>query len=283
MTEQITKQETKNGGPYTKPEQEERRSKVYELYFEKGYSARKISKELGVHRNTIDSDIRILLSQAASHLGKDKVAGTMLSQIQRFEVQRKRILDFLDPKDFKKSMTAEKLLLAIEDKLASFVSKLGTSSTFEKFGATEEITEEEIVDLVRGIVFSKGYPCNETKKTILEEIVSAQKCNMEHAENVFAKMISLGLELTVDRSYPVSYYLVRFSVMRGYISQEELAGLKQQYEEKIRKEEEQWRKEEEEKKRRKEEIKKRYIEKYGSDTSKWSDPIYEKFQQELYG
>lgn len=54
---QETIQKTKNGGPYTKPEQEERRNKVYELYFEKGYSARKIAKELDVHRNAIDSSI----------------------------------------------------------------------------------------------------------------------------------------------------------------------------------------------------------------------------------
>jgi len=283
MTAQITKQETKNGGPYTKQEQEERRNKVCELR-EKGYSARKIANELGVHRNTIDSDIRVLLSQATAHLGKDKVAGLVLDQIQRFEVQRKRILDFLDPKDFKKSMTAEKLLLAIEDKLASLVSKLAKSSVIEKFGATEDIAEEEIVDLVRGIVFSKGYPCTESKKSILEEIISAQKCNIEHAENVFERMISLGLGLTAygyhDRK---SYDPVRFSVMRGYISQEEFAQLEQEYEEKVRKEDEQYRKEKEEKKQREEEIKKRYIEKYGSDTSKWPDSIYEKFKQELYG
>jgi predicted DNA-binding protein YlxM (UPF0122 family) len=233
MTKQITKQETKNGGPYTKPEQEKRRSKVYELYFEQGYSARKIAKELGANRNTVDSDIRVLLSQGISHMGKDKVAGLLLEEIQRFEMQRKRILDFLDPKDFKKSMTAEKILLALEDKLASFVSKLAKSSTFEKFGATEEITQEEIVDLVRGIVFSKGYPCCETKESILEEIISDQKCNTEHAENVFEKMISLGLGFTAFASYPLSYDLVRFSVMRGYISQEELAELKQAYQEKI--------------------------------------------------
>ena len=81
MSKQILKEKDKNGGPYTKPEQEERRSKVYELYFEKGCSARKIAKELGVHRNTIDSDIRVLLSQATSHLGKDKVAGDRKSVV----------------------------------------------------------------------------------------------------------------------------------------------------------------------------------------------------------
>lgn len=40
----------KRGGPYTKQEQEQRRTKVYELYFKKGSSA-KISEMLGVNRN----------------------------------------------------------------------------------------------------------------------------------------------------------------------------------------------------------------------------------------
>ena len=35
----------KKGGPYTKPEQDTRRDKVYEMYFEKGLSAVKIADE----------------------------------------------------------------------------------------------------------------------------------------------------------------------------------------------------------------------------------------------
>ena len=49
--------ETKKGGPYTKQEQEKRRKRVYELHFEKGFSAVSIGVELDMNRNTINEDI----------------------------------------------------------------------------------------------------------------------------------------------------------------------------------------------------------------------------------
>jgi len=104
-------EQNKKGGPYTKKEQDERRNKVYELYFEKGLSAIKISEELDVNRNTVNSDIKHLLSQVSSRLGEDQITGAVLTQIQRLEIQRRRLLCFLDQKDFQKTITVEKILL----------------------------------------------------------------------------------------------------------------------------------------------------------------------------
>ncbi len=55
--------ESKKGGPYTKPEQEKRRDKVFRLYFEYGYPAVRIAKLLNVNRNTINEDIRHFRSE----------------------------------------------------------------------------------------------------------------------------------------------------------------------------------------------------------------------------
>ena len=55
---QIMEIAQKQGGPYTKSEQDERRNKVYSMYFEKGFSAIKIAIELKVNRNTINQYIR---------------------------------------------------------------------------------------------------------------------------------------------------------------------------------------------------------------------------------
>src|SRR3970040_904000 len=100
----LQKQETKKGGPYTKTEQEQRRNKVYELYFEKGLPAIKIADELGVNRNTVNSDIQTLLAHTSARLGEYKVTATILRAIQRIEVQRKRLLNWVSPKDFKKTI-----------------------------------------------------------------------------------------------------------------------------------------------------------------------------------
>ena len=60
--------EQRKGGPYTKQEQEQRYKQVYELHFEKGYSALKIAQILGVNRNTVNSDIRYWYAQLSSQI-----------------------------------------------------------------------------------------------------------------------------------------------------------------------------------------------------------------------
>ncbi len=250
MSIQKSKTRTKNGGPYTKQEQEKRRNKVYELYFEKGHSAIKISEELDVNRNTVNSDIKHLLSQVSSRLGEDQITGAVLTQIQRLEIQRRRLLCFLDQKDFQKTITVEKILLEVEGKICSIFSKLGAYFKPDRFGAIEDITEEEISKLVRDAVFSTGLPCILTKSSILEMIISYQKCDLDHAENVFDKLLSLGLALTsVEDEDEESFELSEFAQMRGYISSEEKTKMRED--------------------RRIKKLEKKYRRKFGSDKMKW--------------
>jgi len=53
----------KMGGPYTKQEQEIRRDKVFELYFEQRHSALQIAKILDINRNTINKDVKFWYSE----------------------------------------------------------------------------------------------------------------------------------------------------------------------------------------------------------------------------
>ena len=56
----------KMGGPYTKKEQQQRKDKVFTLYFEENLSAVKIAKILNVNRNTINEDVKFLYKDIAS-------------------------------------------------------------------------------------------------------------------------------------------------------------------------------------------------------------------------
>jgi len=58
----------KKGGPYTKKDKEKRRTEVYTLHFEKGYSAVRIAEMLGINRNTVNEDIKYLYAQAVEEL-----------------------------------------------------------------------------------------------------------------------------------------------------------------------------------------------------------------------
>ena len=63
----------RNVGPYTKKEQEQRRSKVYNLHFEKGQSAVRIAETIKVNRNTVNEDIKYWYSQIVSDLKSSNI------------------------------------------------------------------------------------------------------------------------------------------------------------------------------------------------------------------
>src|SRR5437867_3968296 len=85
----------------------------------------------------------------------------------------------------------------------------------------EEISEKEIVRLVRYAIFER-----EVKTATQEDLccycIETTKCGIWHAECVMQKMRDLGLGLLYDSSY--GYMIIRFAVMRGYITREELAA-----------------------------------------------------------
>ena len=129
----------KKGGPYTKYDQNERKNNVYNLHFEKGYSAIKIAERLKVNRNTINEDIKYWYAEAAEELPK-RNSSLLLKQIQRLEAQQARLLEELEKyTDFKNKVIIERLLFAINSKIASQVSKIvfHHSDVFYTFRGTD--------------------------------------------------------------------------------------------------------------------------------------------------
>ena len=59
-----TMPKSRKSGRHTKNEIETRRSEVYRLHFEYGYSARKISELMKINRNTINGDVSFWYSKA---------------------------------------------------------------------------------------------------------------------------------------------------------------------------------------------------------------------------
>jgi len=106
----------KKGGPYTKQEQEQRYKQVYELHFEKGYSALKIAEMLGVNRNTVNSDIKYWYTQLAYQIAEQDAGGILLKQIERVELQRSRLLEELDQHEkLEERVVIEKLLFELDN------------------------------------------------------------------------------------------------------------------------------------------------------------------------
>jgi len=117
-------EEKKKGGPYTKTEQDERRSKVYNLHFEKGYPAIKIAEMLQINRNTINEDIHFLYDEICKQI-PERTSSLVLKQFERFEIQCVRLSNQLEnEEDFKKRVIIEKMLITVYDKLAQLSAKL---------------------------------------------------------------------------------------------------------------------------------------------------------------
>ena len=115
----------KKGGPYTEQEKLERRNKVYHLHFENDYSAVRIAEELGVNRNTINSDIKELYIQFADELPNHEAAGLFLSQIHAFKFQKARLLEKLEKlTEPKIQVQLEKLISDIDYRIGQIVVKL---------------------------------------------------------------------------------------------------------------------------------------------------------------
>ena len=114
----------KEGGPYSKQQQAERRKKVNELYFEKNLSALKIAEMLGVNRNTVNEDIKLVYLQASESFPDDSIL-IFLHSIKKMESQRFEIQKQLESEsDFSNKIILQKLLYQINNSLTKFYQKM---------------------------------------------------------------------------------------------------------------------------------------------------------------
>jgi len=274
----------KKGGPYTKKEQEERRLEVYRLHYEENYSAVKIAERLNVNRNTVSEDLKFWDTQFAREIKTHNLVSKLKSIIQKIEIQRSRLLEELENTNMlSERITIEKFIHEIDKELIQLYSKMiiqGKNSLDSNIN--EEIKEYELKEFVRNLILLNDDPYSEDVYSLEDlkfEFIRKTKCDVEYAERVLKKMKNdglnlcekpknLGIEMSVFGTYVgPKYILVKFAILRGFVTAEELAKITQKREKnknEIEKEE----------KGRKE----RFIKKYGPE-SKWSDEIWEKFDE----
>lgn len=276
----------KKGGRYTKKEQEERRIQVYHLHFEENKAAINISELLNVNRNTINDDIRYWHLQLATEFKSQDLTAKMTKQIQRMEIQRDRLLEDLDEsEEMNVKIKLERFISDIDNRLVQLFSKMISSGikNLEPTVKLEEINEDVIKEFVRDLILGDDDPFSEdiySEENMLIDIIQRTKCDVSHAEKVIEKMQRDGLQLCAqsegfekdhsldfDDDFSQTYNLAKFAKLRGYLTSSELDPVLEKRSE-IRKEKE---KEREDK----------FIAKYGSDKSKWSEQVKEMFENDL--
>lgn len=268
----------KKGGRYTVKEQEERRIQVYHLHFEENRSAVKISELLDVNRNTINGDIAYWHSHLAHEFNAQNIPAKMTKQIQRIEMQRDRLLDFLEDASLDEKFKIEKFISDIDNKLMQYYSKMIQSgmNTLEPTVKVDDIDENEIKELVRGLIFSEGAEEMYSENELKFYFIRKTKCDVNHAERLLAKIMGNGLILCKQDKmithFPGSFYpssetynLEKFAGLRGYVTTNELLQIIQKRA-KIEADIE-----------KTDEIEEKLIQKHG-DKSEWPEWLLEKFE-----
>jgi len=236
------KKSIKKGGPYSKNEKDKRREEVYRLCFEYGYSARKIAEMLDANRNTINGDINYWYSQISSQVTNETIVSSGIKQIYNMELQKTRLREQLDcTKEFSQKMAIERLLLAIDSKLAQHITKMMTGTKdlikpIEKKPKEIKIPEEKIKKFVRDLILEinstneDSYIFSEDKMTYV--LIRKTNANSNYVHAFLGKMKTLELGLcqqdiiSEDESdYSQTYNMLRFAYMRNYITDDEFTKI----------------------------------------------------------
>lgn len=196
---------TRKGGPSTKLQQEKRRKEVHRLHIEFGYPAVKIAEMMKTNRNTINNDIKIIYSEIAQELQADNIGVITLKQIQRFEMQRTRLMRELE-KDlsFHEKLGVERLLFDVDNRISQIITKIHSGpyifpqpSNTEPEVPKNRPSKKEVIDITAKILKNASNMNLErmTEKDIQSEIMKITKGDIQKSNSIVSEMTGLGLEL----------------------------------------------------------------------------------------
>ena len=207
----------KTGGPYTANQKQKRREEVYRLHFEIGYSARKISEMMKVHRNTINTDVQFWYETLGSSFEKNEIKGCIIKQLTRYETQISRLTEKIEScNDIGLQLNIERIIAEINNKVSSLYLKI-----LQNHAEEETITEETASQISRKL--SAQHIITPIKESeLLRYIIKLQRCTIQQANAIIENLNEFGLSQFLQSGY---HDFKEFCVMRGYLNQKETVYL----------------------------------------------------------
>ena len=265
----------RNGGPYTKLEQEKRRKQVYEMHFEKSNSALRISEELGVNRNTINEDISYWYYELALEFDSMDIKDVILRQQSRMESQRERLEKILqEQKDVSVILRIEKMIMELDKTILKTVLPICSAQNSSK------ITREDAVQTIQYLIEhdEHGKITDYSDRELLGDIIQYKKCDMVYARLMLDRIKKLGLDLYLhsDEILPVTRYdLLGFAEKHCILSDDKLQAVYQTMEKRA----EDQRTEIAEMRKYDRQIEEKFVAQYGPQET-WSMKTWEEFNIE---
>ena len=211
----------KNGGPYTKSEQEKRRVQVYEMHFQKSQSALHIAETLGVNRHTIEEDIRYWYSELTSEFEKLNVADLFARQYERLEEQRARLVLLLEKQqDIHHIIKIEKMIFDLDCTITKMVMPV-----LER--KTKQIPDKDAIEVAEHLILDDQYgkATGYSDKELLKDITKYKNCDVVDAQKILDRIKTLGLDLYKQDDIIIDvprYDLLGFAESRNILSDEKL-------------------------------------------------------------
>ena len=176
--------------------------------------------------------------QFASQLKDYDLGGVILSQIERSEIQKKRLLDQLDSAEIDVRLKIEKMISDIEYRITSFVSKIAEKQI--KIETEDIVTYEQAAEIFKKMVFSEIIkdPKDVSDDNVLKAILCATESDTKFANGVASVLHKMGLDMFRDNdSYETELDLVSFGDAKKLISEKEKNSLEQKSKEYKKKQE----------------------------------------------
>lgn len=271
----ISTSNRKKLGPRNHVQRKNRRDKVYQLYFEKGVTAVKIAKELGVNVNTVNTDVSYLLKKYAETQSYTSLNENFAKQIEMLEIQRGRLSSFLEKAEIEKYGIAE--ILKLEKTITDITTKIGEiyAKLLSKRNNKIQIPKKQFVSVIRDICLkdNEEFFSIMDEKTIKKAIFLETRKNEEFVNEFFNMMQSEGLSYYKDGKTGIFYQILEFVLNAKIITNDEYAQIVR----KIRLESIK----EEIAEQKDEQIEAKFNLKYGSDKSVWQTEVIEQYLDEL--
>lgn len=250
-------------GPYNKIPRMQRLKKIQELYFEKELSITNISSSMGIHRNTISSDVEYLRNEFLENVGENEMIDFYYRKKSVFARQRQRLEEKIK-NDSNNQYKLEKLLLDLAEKEFKLFSQ------FRPTGKKFKIGKKLVKKVIRKLAFARFAFL--MPNDLIREIILQEKCDVYTAHLIIIEMESLGLNHAKFLGSEV-ISLVELGKLCGYLSEEEISRINL---EKTQKEEKEKREYEESLS----ELNKEFEDKFG-DSKDWSAEVKEKYKTDI--
>ncbi len=219
----------KKRGPYNKLSKKKRLEQVRQLYFEEEYTIVDVAKSLGIHRNTVTSDVQYWKDEYDKQGMGDEIKEFFYKENSFLQSLKRRLLKKLKTEsDFDSQNKIVKLLFGLHDRQAKLHLKF--SPMVKK---SPKISAKLVKKIIRELTFDEFSFSGDGD--LIKEIIRKTKCDVPTAKSIVDEMRNLGLGYTEDPGIDYASLrglkktsLTELATMCGYLSSEEISSIQKE-------------------------------------------------------